>query len=148
MREKDLEPHPTPFDDGSLSGKRLVTGVRYPNHHPLTKDEIVALLRTLQEIASSDPEKGIQLSHKVQERLTQGIKGIVVPYPAFGPMQRRQAQLDELCVDWFSAGYDEGEIDELADRLYGLMQTSCGELLGFRIDALRERIKRLLSSRD
>lgn len=145
---KSLEPHPSPLDHGSLRGKRLVAGVYYSNHHPLKKGEIVELLRAIQKIASSNPKEAIRLSHGVQIRLAQGIKGIVVPYPGSGPMQRRHAQLDRLCADWFSAGYDEREIDELADRLYELMQTSCGELLGFRIHVLRERIKGLLSSRD
>lgn len=146
MRE-NLRPYPSPLD-GSLRGKRLVTGVYYPNHHPLTKGEIVELLRALQNIASSGHNEDSGLSSEVALRLVQGIRGIVVPYPVFGPMRRRQTQLERMYIDWVDAGCDPAQIDGLADRLHELMQTSCGELLGLRIHALRERIKGLLSSRD
>lgn len=71
----------------------------HPNHHPLTRDEIVELL----DFARDHKEDVVAVS-KAQVRLIQGIPGVTCPSSTDDEVARKKAKLNQIFVDRFELG--------------------------------------------
>ncbi len=97
---------PSPHESGAVVDytKRAL------DHHPLTKDEIAALLNEAK--TSEEP-----LTSEIQVRLSQGIQGYLSPRVISGSIFDKQNEIDVLYVANFRRGADP----ELVDRFYAIM---------------------------
>lgn len=81
-----------------------------PDHHPLTREEIVALLNEAK--TSENP-----LTSQIQVRLCQGIPGYVCPRVIEGSVSDKENEIGELYVANFRKGADP----ELVEKLHTIM---------------------------
>jgi hypothetical protein len=86
--------------------------VDLPDHHPLTRDEVLKLL----ELAVTADTK---LFNRIQCRLVQGVAGVTCPLQVDGEVADRINRLERIYVS-FRGRPDS--LSELADKLYSLMQ--------------------------
>lgn len=82
-------------------------------HHPLTPEEVRALLETA---AASDDWRE---RNNIQIRLTQGVRGITCPHPAEGDVARRMSAVGRLYVETVEA--DPALLPSLAARFFELL---------------------------
>ena len=97
---------PCPHESGAVAR----SDQEAPDHHPLTKGEIAALLEEAK--TSQNP-----LTAQIQERLCQGIPGYVCPRVDEGPVADKDAEISRLYVENFRKGSDP----DLVDKLYEIM---------------------------
>ena len=88
----------------------VVDGRQAPDHHPLTKEEIAALLDEAK--TSENP-----LTSQIQMRLLQGIPGQVCPRVTHGPIAEKEREISRLYVEHYRKGADP----ELVEGLYAIM---------------------------
>ena len=97
---------PCPHESGVVVDREQ----KAPDHHPLTKEEIAALLDEAKTSENS-------LTSKIQVRLCQGIPGYVCPRGIDGPVSDKENEISKLYVENFRKGADP----ELVEKLYSIM---------------------------
>ena len=101
-----MEVIPCPHESGTVTDHKE----KAPNHHPLTREEIAALLDEAKTAENT-------LASRIQVRLCQGIPGYACPRDIDGPVSDKTNEIDELYVKNFRKGADP----ELVKKLYTIM---------------------------
>lgn len=97
---------PCPHESGAVADLKQEA----PDHHPLTKEEIAALLDEAK--TSENP-----LTSQIHVRLCQGIPGYVCPRVIEGPVRKKEIEIGKLYIENFRKGADP----ELVEKLYTIM---------------------------
>ena len=98
---------PCPHESGEVKDRKLIV----PDHHPLLKEEIAALLRMAQ---SAEHVANLAL---IQRRLNQGIVGMVCPRPNRGVLADKILEMYNLLV---KERYRGGN-PKLVEKFYRIM---------------------------
>lgn len=85
-----------------------------PAYFPLTREEVLSLLKAAQDDCSS-PEVSL-----VQVRLCQGIPGYVSPLPCKGEVRAKKHELDTLFVEGVKNRHDVNVMAAKILTIYGL----------------------------
>ena len=86
---------------------------RMPDYHPLTRDELRALLTMA--VTAENP-----LTSQIQVRLTQAIRGMVCPRPLDGDVAERENKIDSLYIETLNS--NPRALPGLTDTFYSLME--------------------------
>lgn len=97
---------PCSHESGAVSDYKQ----KVPNHYPLKKEEIIALLDEAKNAVNPR-------TSQIQVRLCQGIPGYVCPRVTDGPVAKKENEISELYVENFRKGADP----ELVEKIYTIM---------------------------
>jgi len=110
---------PCPHEQGHLTLANDDDDWTYPNYHPLTRDDLAALLTRAQQTDNTFTAASIQV------RLTQAIPGMVCPTPlvddddpALAVAAQKAVWLDDAFVDHREAG----ALVRLAEAFWALLR--------------------------